>query len=281
MLDEYKELYRNCADLIPGWSDMSKNDLCRAYVAAKGDLHLQNSYLSAIMYKYWHLISKYYYMSVGCATAEDCHEWLADSVLCCLNMASWENEKSSIYRDPDGPDKVINRCMKCARLTHYQFSNRKKRKNNFGLQSLDELAELLGKGAADPPDRSQEFDISSIMIDSYIQSSFAKKDYFMAIMVDCIIRYNVFDVTVKAHDYVSSEFNLRKLVKIMSNLDEDYIFCFAQKYDIPYETVKQGVGYVQRTPPGGMRKKLQLQLEAMKHTDLVKDLQKGHCYNVD
>lgn len=276
MLDEYKELYRNCADLIPGWMQMSKNDLCRAYVAAKGDLETQNSYLSAVMYKYWHLVSKYYYMSVGCATVEDCHEWLADSVLCCLNMASWENENSSIYKDPDGPDKVINRCMKCARLTHYQFANRKKRKNNFGLQSLDELAELLGKGAADPPDRSQDMNISNIMIDSYISSCFAKKDYFTAVMVDCIIRYNVFDVTIKSQEYVSSEFNLRKLVKIMSNLDDDYIFCFSEKYDIPYDIVKQGVGYVQRTPSGGMRKKLQLQLEAMKHTDLVKSLQGGH-----
>ena len=127
MLDENKELCRRTADIIPEWTSMSKNDLCRAYVANKGNEAAQNAYLSAILYRYWNLISKYYYMGVGVnrASPEECYDWLVDSVCCCVNSASWEDPNSSIYKDPNGPDKVINRCMKCARLTYYQFINRK------------------------------------------------------------------------------------------------------------------------------------------------------------
>ena len=130
MLEDYKELCRKSADVIPDWRSMSKNDLCRGYVANKGNSRLQDAYMSAILYRYWSLISKYYYQRQNCASPEECYTWLVDSVLCCVNLASWENPESSIYKDPNGPDKVINRCMKCARLTYYQFINRKKRKDD-------------------------------------------------------------------------------------------------------------------------------------------------------
>ena len=64
MLDEYKELCRIAANSAPDWEKMSKNDLCRAYVTSKGNDLLQNAYLSAILYRYWNLIGKYYYQTV-------------------------------------------------------------------------------------------------------------------------------------------------------------------------------------------------------------------------
>lgn len=272
MLDEYKLLYKQSADLIPGWENMSKNELCRAYVAAAGNKELQNSYLSAVMYRYWNLISKYYYMSANCATVEDCYEWLADSVMCCLNLASWENESSSIYKDPNGPDKVINRCMKCARLTYYQFINRKKRKNNFGMVSLDELSELFGKGVAEPTDTEQEFDVSSVMIDNFITTMFSRKDYFVAVLVDCIISSNCFDITIDPQQGPMYEFNLRKLVRTMTTLDDGYILYFSRKYNIPYDLAAHGISYVQNVPSGNMRKKIQTQFELLKHSDLINGL---------
>ena len=152
MLEEYKELCRKAANFAPGWQELSKNDLCREYVKNKGNATLQNAYISAILYRYWNLISKYYYQSANCATPEECYGWLVDSVSCCVNLAAWENPDSSIYNDPNGPDKVINRCMKCARLTYYQFINRKKRRDEIGMLSVDELKELYGNGAPEPED---------------------------------------------------------------------------------------------------------------------------------
>ena len=167
MLEEYKELCRKSASIIKGWEQLSKNDLCRAYVENKNSPTIQNAYLSAILYRYWNLISKYYYQSSNCATPEECYGWLVDSVSCCVNLAAWENPNSSIYKDPNGPDKVINRCMKCARLTYYQFINRKKRRDEFGLLSIDELKENYGNGAPEPYDPEQDHDISSVIIKEY------------------------------------------------------------------------------------------------------------------
>lgn len=273
MLEEYKELCKSAASMIPDWESTSKNDLCRGYVNNKGNDELQNAYMSAILYKYWNLIPKYYYMSANCATPEDCYEWLVDSVSCCVNLASWNNPESSIYKDPNGPDKVINRCMKCARLTYYQFINRKKRRDNFGLLSIDELKELFGTTVTEPADYEQECSPSEIIIKEYIQKTFHRKDYFVSFLLDCVLFSNVFDITRSSDDGSSYfEFNLRKLVKIMNNLDEDYLFIFAERYELPIEAVSKAYSYVRDVPEGNMRKKVLQSFETLKHTEFISAL---------
>ena len=269
MLDEYRELCRSSAMSIPEWEKTSKNDLCRAYVQNKGNEFLQNAYFSAILYKYWNLISKYYYHSANCATPEDCYEWLVDSVSCCLNLASWENPNSSIYNDENGPDKVINRCMKCARLTHYQFINRKKRKDNFGLLSIDELKESFGDSVSEPDDYSQELNVSDIVVQEFVINKFMLKDYFVAFLVACIISSDVFDITLNSEKEAFYEFNLRKLVKVMNTLDEDFLFYFSRSYDIPYSDVEKAFKYVKGVPQCNMRSKVIQALEKLKHSEFA------------
>lgn len=272
MLDEYKELCRSSADIIPGWTKMTKNDLCREYVLNKGKEELQNAYLSAILYKYWNLIGKYYYMSSNCATPEECYSWLVDSVSCCVNLASWEDPKSSIYRDPNGPDKVINRCMKCARLTYYQYINRKKRKNDFGILSIEDLKETFGNDYSELDDYEQEVDVSAILIKDYIIDVFHKKDYFIAFMLDCIVSSNVFDVLTDKTSGIYSEFNLRKLCKELVSLDKDYLKVFSITYDLPIQDVEKAFSYVQSVPAANIRKKVIQALESLKHSTFIKTL---------
>lgn len=273
MLDEYKEAFRRCADLIDGWQDLSKNDLCRKYVENKDNPHLQNSYFAAIMYRYWHLIPKYYYMSSNVATEEDCYEWLEDSVYGCLKATSWDREDSSIYKDPNGPDKVINRCMKCARLTYYQFINRKKRKDNFGLLSLDEMTELFGTTVSEPESSENvEQDIARWAIDDYIKTSFSNKDYFVAVMVDAICSQEVFDVVVNKDTGMTTKFNVKKLTKFMSNITDEYIFEFAKKYDLTVEAVEKGMSYFRFQKPPTIKAKIQTNLEKLQHDSFFKIL---------
>lgn len=272
MLEEYRELCRQSADLIPGWKDQSKNDLCRAYVANKGNQSLQNSYFSAVMYKYWNLIPKYYYMSCNCASPEECYGWLVDSVMCCLSLASWEDPSSSIYKDPNGPDKVINRCMKCARLTYYQFINRKKRKDNFGLLSIEEMKELFGNNAPEPQDYDQECDISEVIIKEYVITMFHKKDYFVSFLLDNILSSNVFDIVIDEKLGGCFELNLRRLVKSMNTLDASYLRAFARTYSLEYQDVVKGYQYVKDIPEANMRKKILQTLENLKHSSLISTL---------
>lgn len=276
MLDEYKEAFRRCADLIDGWQDLSKNDLCRRYVENKDNPHLQNSYFAAIMYRYWHLIPKYYYMSSNVATEEDCYEWLEDSVYGCLKATSWDREDSSIYKDPNGPDKVINRCMKCARLTYYQFINRKKRKDNFGLLSLDEMTELFGTTVSEPESSENvEQDIARWAIDDYVKKSFSNKDYFVAVMVDAICSQEVFDVVVNKDTGMTTKFNVKKLTKFMSNITDEYVFEFARKYDLMVEDVEKGMSYFRFQKPPTIKAKIQTNLEKLQHDSFFKMLYGG------
>ena len=275
MLEEYKELCLKAANLAPGWQELSKNDLCREYVKNKGNETLQNAYISAILYRYWNLISKYYYQSANCATPEECYGWLVDSVSCCVNLAAWENPDSSIYNDPNGPDKVINRCMKCARLTYYQFINRKKRRDDFGTLSVDELKELYGNGAPEPEDPEQEYDVSLLVIKAYIIEEFRKKNYFVSFLIYFILYANVFDV-IKLEDSRSSEFNLRKMCRIMSTIEEDMLVSFSEDLKLPLSDVTKAAEYVRSVPSGNMKKKIQQTLENLKHSSLVRAILGGY-----
>lgn len=274
LLDEYKESFRQCADLIEGWQDLSKNELCRKYAENEGNEVIQNSYFSAIMYRYWHLISKYYYMSRNVASPEDCYEWLEDSVYGCLKATSWDREASSIYKDPNGPDKVINRCMKCARLTYYQFINRKKRKDNFGLLSLDELSELFGTTVSEPSSSEVvETEISSWAIEDYIKTAFDQKDYFVAVLLDVMLTQDIFDVRLDESKNVSTSLNIKKLVKSMLSIDETYIQHFAKKYNFDIDVVRKGISYFNELKPYIMKAKIQTCLERLQHDSFFKMLQ--------
>lgn len=275
MLDEYKELCRTAASSIDGWENLSKNDLCRAYVQNKGNLDLQNAYISAIMYRYWNLIGKYYYQSANCASPEECYGWLVDSVACCVNLAAWENPNSSIYNDPNGPDKVINRCMKCARLTYYQFINRKKRRDSFGILSIDELKELYGNGTPEPSDPDQEFDVSQTMIDDYVFQQFMRKNYFVSFLIYFIIYENVFDI-VSVDGEKQSEFSIRKMCKLMNTIDDDMLHSFASHNDLSIDDVRKAHEYVKLISPSNMRKKITQTLEDLKHSSIVEALLGGN-----
>lgn len=275
MLDEYKESFRNSANLIPNWETKGKNELCREYVAHKGDERLQNAYFAAIVYRYWNLIAKYYYMSSNVASPEDCYEWLIDSVYGCLKATSWDNPNTSIYNDPNGPDKVINRCMKCARLTYYQFINRKKRKDNFGLLSIDEMTESFGATLSEPEDTTTPDKLTEWAIGDFIRNLFDKKDYFTAILVDCIINEEVFDVTTSFETGTQSEFNVRKLARFISEIDDNYIAEFARRYKLNVEDVNKGVSYFKDLKTSTLRAKAETVLERLQHDSFIKLLRGG------
>ena len=276
MLEDYKEAFRQCADLVDGWQELSKNELCRKYVESEGNPDLQNSYFGAIMYRYWNLIAKYHYMSSNVASPEDCYEWLEDSVYCCLTSKSWEKTDSSIYRDPNGPDKVINRCMKCARLTYYQFINRKKRKDNFGLLSLDELSEMFGTTVSEPESSENlEDDIGRWAIEDYVRYLFIQKDYFASVLLDAIQTQDVFDVSVSKEYGNQIKFSLRKLTRFMSTIEDDYVQKFAEKYHFTYDEVEHGMSYFRKLKQPTVKAKIQTVLQRLQNDPFVKLLSEG------
>lgn len=253
MLDEYRQLYEQEASKIKDWKKINKNTLCNLYVDEKSPV-LKNAYFSAIVANYWYLIVSNYNTSKSIATQEDVYDWLLESILYALKHVSWRNPKSSIYQDPNGPDKVINRCMKCRRLTYYQQMNRMKRKDGFGTLSLDEIQEIYNENTDAIMDTS-EMDIQEeLSIKNLIKNCFKMKKYITAFIIDNIAYGDTFSLYSETKEGKKSKqdedseafknesgyvvFNklwLEKRLKKLSPADAQY---FANRYDLPLEVVE-------------------------------------------
>ena len=266
MLDEYRDLYKVCASLVPDALTMDKNDLCRLCIAHEKSFDYDN-YVGALIYRYWPLISKYYAMSTNLAEPEDCYNWLVDTVLYTLKHRQWENPDSNIYNDPKGPDKVINRCMKSSRLIFYQFQNRKKRRKDYQFISIESLKESMNSDSIDIEDDTSLLDDASIDIHFMIQHIFNKKEYFLAFILDFILIEDVFDLIDDRR-----VFNIKRLSKYFRKLDADYVKSFADKYELNYDVVYQAAILAKNIPDSKLTGKIEDTLLRLKHSEFIKNI---------
>lgn len=268
MLEEYREIFQQSARLIPNWNTMDKNELCRLCIKHENDRSYDN-YLSALICRYWNLISKFYSISTNLAEPDDCYNWLIDSITYALAHRQWDNPESPIFNDPKGPDKVINRCMKSSRLIFYQFKNRKKRRKEYQLISIDEIKENMNSDSIDIEDTSFTVDEETLDISFMIESIFNRKEYFLAFILDCICNDDVFDDI--SDGYV---FNLKKLCKYFRNIDESYINYFSEKYNIDYDKVYQAAILAKNVPDSKLSSKIQEMLLRLKHSEIISQIRR-------
>lgn len=272
MLDEYRNLYEVAANHITGWKTMDKSELCRLCLANEADSTRYNEYLSAVICRYWGLIGKFYNQSKNLAEPSDCYDWLIHSILYAFKHRQWENPDSPLYDDPKGPDKVINRCMKSTRLIHYQFYNRKKRRKEYNLVSLDDLKSNLNSDDANIEDESANIDESSIDLTFSINQIFSQKEYFLAFILDII---STDDVFVMNEENIS-EFNIKRTAKYFRGIDEPYLKSFAYRYDLDYDAVYQAAILAKNIPESRLKFKIEDTLLRLKHSTLIKQI-RGDC----
>ena len=274
MLDDYKKLYEQQANIIPNWKKMDKNELCNLYLDNYRNETLRQAYISAIIARYWSLIPKYYGQSQNVATCEDVYEWLVDSIMYALRHKSWRRKGSSIYNDPTGPDKVINRCMKCRRLTYYQSINRQKRKDGALMESLDALKDEVGDGM-EIQDESVEQGYSFI-IDNYIEKYYDAKEYFIAVMMHCIAYDDVFSYD---DELKCSTFDLQKLTRRILSIDDDFHKSFAEIHGYEFEKVKRNWDmYYSGLSAKAVQERTQNYLRKLKHAKFFEQEYKQRCY---
>lgn len=267
MLDEYKDLYRLNANQIKGWETIDKSELCRLCLANEDNTLLYNQYLSAVICRYWNLISKFYAQSKNLAEPTDCYDWLIHSILYAFKHRQWENPDSPMYNDPKAPDKIINRCMKSSRLIHYQFYNRKKRRKEYNLVSIEELQSNLNSDDINIEDESANIDTSDLDVSFYISQIFREKEYFLAFILDIICTDDVFTVIED-----SVEFNIKKLAKYFKSIDDVYLRDFSKRYDIEYSDVYQAAILAKNVPESKLKYKIEDTLLRLKHSSLIRDI---------
>jgi len=268
LLDEYKELYRQSADRIKNWKDISKNELCVKYIENENEHpEIAQDYLGALVCRYWGLIAKFYASSYNVAIEEDVYEWLIDSILYTLKHRRWEDKNSTIYQDPNGPDKMINRCMKSRRLTYYQTINRQKRKGGFNSISLDKIIEEVEDNSYIFEDKFYEdLQNRNLELINFVRDTFYHKDYFAAYLIYFIAYGNVF---ILKEDN-KPEFNTCRLGKYFRNLNEDFIKSFSREYDIEPEKIRKSFKYVGNLSYTDVQNKIEFNLERLKHNKIFK-----------
>jgi hypothetical protein len=197
---------------------------------------------------------------------------MEDAIQYALSHRRWEDPDSSIYNDPNGPDKVINRIMKCTKVNLFQYVNRKKRKDAYKIKSLDAISELVNDNTMEIVDREDELKNLNIDFKMIIKNTFLLKDYFMAYMIDCILNENVFYYSKEKSCY---EFNIKKLSRVICNIDESYCVRFADTYELDREDVIKTLKYFDKLNSNKLLYKIEYSLQRLKHDETILKQLKG------
>jgi hypothetical protein len=249
MLEGIRSIYEKVAtNLLPDWKDIDKNDLIRKACEYENGPY-KDAYVAAIMLKYWNKIPQFYYKCKLVTTPEDVHTWLTTAVMYALNKQPWNNPESTIYNDPNGPDKVVNRGMESRRVTFYQQLNRFNRRINSDILSLDTLVEDYKDVFIPESSDSYAFEHEEL-----VQQFFNKKDYFMAFMIDAIFYEGV----------VTDTLNKKKLLTHLRHLDKNFFKRFSKTYNIPTEDVQKAATYVTQVSAYKMKTKIEYNLLRLK-----------------
>ena len=222
MLTDTKRFLTEQANHIKDWKSLNKNVLCNLYIEKENNQVLSNSYFAAIILKYWNKIYSLYANTYLTASQEDAYDWVVEGILYALKNRKWKDPNNKLFTDPNAPDKVINRKIKCLRLNHLISQNRVKRKAQINILSLDSLEDgdnILGKEFI--------YDSSRELVKNIFNS-----DPISSVIVDLILNDDCFE---KDEETNKLEFSKQKLVELLLNLDSDYINYFSLKYDLTNE----------------------------------------------
>jgi hypothetical protein len=253
-LSEMYANYENYASGISNWQKLSKSELANGYCDAD-DAHdelKRSQYYAALMCKYWYMIP---YMQKNCQSLsdslnmslEDFADWLSESLDVAFKYRRWRDPANSLSKDPKAPEKIINRCIFSTQKRWYAFYNKDKRRINVYSYSLEESEELHGDGAdgLSVIDDTAKQDYCHDIIQRFIDEG----KYLEAFIIDGVCYQDVFKQTIKriktneldeyrhkiVHESITTEFNERKLINHLSNLDDSFINYFTTTYNISDE----------------------------------------------
>lgn len=251
LLNELKQTYVNFANHIKGWRTMNKNELANKYLEYEHTEPERSYYFSALMCRYWNNVYMYNETSQGLQLEpSDFTSWLAEALDTAFKYRKWTEPTNKLYRDPNGPDKVINRCIYSTRMKHYQYSNMDKRRVNYQVDSIERQLSTFGSSAT-VYDYLQSYDEvdGEIACRDLVKHYLSKDKIVSAIVVD-LICFNYEDVfrekrmskKMKDNNNLNTTFKLqfskRNLLTAMRNLDDNYIQYFCSVYGYEQDGVK-------------------------------------------
>jgi hypothetical protein len=250
-LNDLYQVYKKTADGIPGWQKLTKSQLANGYCDADDnhDEVKRSQFYAALMCKYWYMIT---YMRNHCQSIsdnlnmslEDFADWLSESLDVAFKYRRWRNPDNSLFKDPNSPETVINRCIFSTQKRWYAYFNKDKRRANIYAYSLEESESLHGDSCDGLG--IEDKDNSSDYCHDIIQHLLDKGKIFEAFIVDGICYQDVFKSTIKRtktgeldenqHSIVytntNETFSARKLIKHLTSLDDNYLEYLTKEYNI-------------------------------------------------
>lgn len=269
MLEEQKRIYQECANLIPNWKELSKSELANLYIENE-NTNLANSYLSAIILKYWNLIgSSYYKQSVKVANEYDCYDFLISGILTALEKRVWKDPSNALYNDKIGPEKAMSVCIFSRKVTFYQEIKHDKRILNYSSLSLDQLEENSSDGFF----IKYEDKYSSLndYVKKLVVDYFNVKDYFACFFIDSLFNFNMLSSKEKNNYYV----NISKFMKHINSINDEYFHQFAIVYGIEESKVKSAFRYIKLMPHYRIHSNLSRIMNSLKKDEYLKDFLGG------
>lgn len=233
-------------------------DLMNGYCKAK-DAHDEikmNQYISALIVRYWHVVTMLYNKSLSTRLEfDEIVGWVYESIEKACKYRSWLDINKAVSKDPRGAEKVLNQCITSTRQYWYKHFNQDKRKINFLIS--DSLDETIPFNHNDVPVRiieTIEDPESNICMDDgkeFIQRYLNAGKLFEAIVLDSIMYQDSFidseKTSVVGQDEetgenieitkYNSEFSIIKFRKNLKNIDESFIEHFSKDYDVDIESL--------------------------------------------
>lgn len=181
---------------------MNKNELCDLYIDHK-DEEIGQAYLSAIICRYWPSLKGYINKCFINVSEEELYDAFIEAILYSLNRAAWRDPNSSVYQDPNGPDKCLNIKIKCMIWNvegSYQKDKRVVNRNNTNIESVEFFE----------PSKEDSYD--NVYISDLFNRTLANKDYVAAFIVHYVAYGDVFSS--------DGQLDSKKLCKRLRHIDD-------------------------------------------------------------
>ena len=232
MLEDTYKLYLESAKTIADWNKVSKSELVNKYIEYEtSNPELANDYMAAIICRYWPKIQRFYRTAYFSSSYEDIYDLLINSIMRAIKARRWLQKDSSIYNDPNGPDKAINRTMICERLNFLIYKNRSKRVSNLNPLSINELEDESGDYYA------YNNEAASLNIDKELEitsnlSFLYEKKLYLALFVYYSIVFNL-------GSFKDNLFSTKLCASVLCNLTDEDLLDIANLLNKDLETIKK------------------------------------------
>lgn len=251
MLNEYKQIYQESVKVIPSWKKISQMDLINKYL--ENGLYA-DSYLSALILKFWHIIDRNLYKDKGLYDEHEVYTWYISAILYALKHKPWLNPKSSLYQDKKAIEKILNVFVKCQRVNWFQASNRHKRKLNHATLSIEELQDLYNDG----------FVSGELVIDAefpffkdLINNFYLDKQYIMCFIIDIIIN----DIPLEK---LQNKNIVKLILESIRTLPQNYATIFCKNYSTNKSIISNAVQKLLQMPPKKLQETVEIKLIQLK-----------------